>query len=256
MADLSVDRDAKSSRQDAPGDEAMQTEDDSTTTGMSDRRSKSRQDGSAEEAHDSQSREKSRRSKQFEFDGEGWEDVGDSEDEEDHRLLGNVGQGEDDYYDPDMDDLDQQFVDNRRRRHLPPAACPGPQTLAEPKPPRGRRAREAPGGSDTPATGARARAEDEASGDSRRDAAGEPAATGAVQRDDAPQSALESASGDASMRSDGDGAGAGEHGASCSSSGRQTSCSAQDWRAYVAPSGHEYYHNSVTGETTWIKPRG
>ena len=28
------------------------------------------------------------------------------------------------------------------------------------------------------------------------------------------------------------------------------------WQAYVAPSGHAYYHNATTGETTWVKPEG
>ena len=45
--------------------------------------------------------------KQIEFDGDGWEDVGDSGDDMDAKLFGQVGKGEDDYYDPDMDDLDQ-----------------------------------------------------------------------------------------------------------------------------------------------------
>ena len=31
---------------------------------------------------------------------------------------------------------------------------------------------------------------------------------------------------------------------------------ASSWRAYVAPSGHEYYHNETSGETTWTKPHG
>ena len=40
-------------------------------------------------------------------------------------LFGTVGAGEDDFYDADMDDLDQQFVDNRRLRHLPNASHRG-----------------------------------------------------------------------------------------------------------------------------------
>ena len=31
---------------------------------------------------------------------------------------------------------------------------------------------------------------------------------------------------------------------------------ASSGRAYVAPSGHEYYHNETSGETTWTKPLG
>ena len=180
--------------------------------------------------------------------------MGDSGDEQDQHLLGNVGQGEDDYYDPDMDDLDQQFVDNRRRRHLPKS-----HIAASPKPPRGRKGRGTaapPPARDAAAPAVASAGTGAAHGDggipgaSQRDAT----ATGAAQRDGAPESTVESVKGEASMRDDdGDGAGRQEEGCASSMSAQG---SAPEWRAYVAPSGHEYYHNSGTGETTWVKPDG
>jgi hypothetical protein len=38
--------------------------------------------------------------------------------------------------------------------------------------------------------------------------------------------------------------------------GRGEGGAASSWRAYVAPNGHEYYHNETSGETTWTKPLG
>ena len=43
----------------------------------------------------------------------------------------------------------------------------------------------------------------------------------------------------------------------CKSGNERPACTAQDtWKAYVAATGHAYYHNSRTGESSWIKPEG
>lgn len=56
------------------------------------------------------------------------DDEGQVSDEED---FGTVGLGEhDDLYDPDLDDLDQQFVDNKRSRHAPGYARCGSLTIS------------------------------------------------------------------------------------------------------------------------------
>jgi len=193
-----------------------------------------------------------KRSKQFEFDGEGWEDVEDSGDEEDQRLLGTVGQDEDDYYDPDMDDLDQQFVDNRRRRHMPPGMRPGPK----PRPPQGRKAKPSSTAS-CPAP----QAESGMAGTDKHDAACAGGSSLPHRTAEVPASKSDTA-----MHQDEAGEQAssetrGDAGAGAEAGGSTAGASAQahgglGWTAYVAPSGHEYYHNAATGETTWIKPDG
>ena len=210
------------------------------------------------------------RFKQFEFDGDGWEDVGERDSDEE-ALLGAVGAGEDDYYDPDMDDLDQQFIDNRRLRHLPShvrksnwtpkaprrhkvadphaAAKDGAQSAASPETgsqlPRMRGAPPAPTpGEHSPMPCAEAALTGGAHGTSK---------AGDTQRqsgDHGPARATSVAEGSPTAtvspndtRTEQPGAAGGRDAA-----GR--------WQAYVAPSGHAYYHNATTGETTWVKPEG
>jgi len=176
------------------------------------------------------------RKKQVEFDGDGWEDVGDSGDDEDNRLFGCVGEGEDDYYDPDMDDLDQQFVDNRRLRHMPKTA----RLRSVPKPPK--------------LSKASTRKSEHSADGLHTDSEKPPSA----MPDDAPSSASDAqptAPGGASCE-DGkmDEAEGAASGAASDARGEEGQPS--PWKAYVAPTGHEYYHNAATGETTWVKPDG
>jgi len=140
--------------------------------------------------------------------GEGKEEEGDegpqTSDDED---FGTIGASEhDELYDPDLDDLDQQFVDTRRARH-----APGYASVAKdmPKPP-------------TVVRGS-------GGGDSEDDGV-----------DDEPATAAAHATG-----ADG---GQGDPGASSNAP-----C---EWKAFLAPIGHPYYHNTRTGEVTWIKPKG
>jgi hypothetical protein len=125
--------------------------------------------------------------KQVDFGADGGGDAGEggSDEEDTTGLTGNVGADEEGLYDPDMDDLDQQFVDNRRRRHLP-----GHRAAARAAPPKPKKTQRDPG---------------------------------------------ESEAGEAGGAEAGAGGG---------------------WTAHVAPSGHEYYFNSTSGESTWVKPDG
>jgi hypothetical protein len=186
--------------------------------------------------------------KQVEFDQDGWEDVGDS-DGEDPKLLGSVGQGEDDYYDPDMDDLDQQFMDNRRLRHTT-----GSRQSRAPKPPTNGRKAPQP----TPAS-CRLPVMEEGRG-APREAMKDAGQSTAVSSSSASVAPCDAAVDDCNMQV-GDGGEEASKGGQESGGGdgktqeQGSSRSGEDeWRAYVAASGHEYYHNTRTGETTWTKP--
>jgi len=184
--------------------------------------------------------------KQVEFDGDGWEDVGDSADE-DPALFGLVGKDEDDYYDPDMDDLDQQFVDMRRLKHLPQEA----RMPKAPKAPRkGRKAAQANvAGSPAPvpAPGAQPQGGGMSDDKSAPPCGAQPKAQPGGAGD------ADGKMGETEAKEMGDANGA--NAKKGPSTNAQAPVAAQ-WSAYVAPSGHEYYHEARSGETTWIKPDG
>mmetsp|Transcript_40253 Transcript_40253/g.98891 ORF Transcript_40253/g.98891 Transcript_40253/m.98891 type:complete len:348 (+) Transcript_40253:2-1045(+) len=126
--------------------------------------------------------------------------------------FGTVGVGEDTLYDPDMDDLDQQFVDTRRRGHFP-----GSSSVKKPHPPK--KPRSSRDDVDEAKQASPKQASPEQGGSKPSPKKGE-------EEEDEEDDEFKQP---------------------------KKEC---EWKAYLAPIGHEYYHNERTGEVTWVKPEG
>jgi len=186
--------------------------------------------------------------------------------------FGDVGEDEVDLYDPDMDDLDQQFVDNRRWRHRPGYS---EQSKMAPSRPKGSHSAPAqpfpmplpsPAGQPTvmhhsmnthglvSAHGKGQAGSEDQEGQQRpehKQDSGQAKQEGESNGNSTQWKTFIAENGYQYWHNEESGESTWEQ-----PEGWKEQAGTQLWKAHVAPSGHEYYYNASTGESTWVKPDG